>query len=134
MSLIRFATRSLAVLHVLAGTLLIHSSLFILGFISGLLIVGPIGVWLIILGTKLWRLEQGTYKSVLVTHTLLLIFSAALIRLGLWMLHRAELSAQQGGGLLGGVGFIPIFAGCGLVVLSILSIVTLLLVKRAQSQ
>ncbi len=126
--LIRYTTRSFAALHVLVGVLLIPLSIFVGPGLG--LFVDIAGVWLIILGTKLWKPKQGIQKAILVTHMLLLIFSAALVRDGMWSLHQAELSAREGGGLLGGIGLIPIYAACVLAIFSILSIATFLLVRR----
>jgi len=58
----------------------------------------------------------------------LLIFSILLILYGVAMLSMAELSAEKGGGLLGGFGFFPL--GLGLLLLLVSAGVWLMQRKR----
>ena len=61
------------------------------------------------------------------THVVFLAIDALLIWYGFWMLQAAEESAARGGGLLGGLGIIPIALG---IVLALFSVVTLVLIRR----
>ena len=105
--------RALAVAHVAIAIVLIPMSLFPLP-LAPIMLSGPI--WTILLARRLWRRDPTVIGTLRRTHVVFLVIDAILIWYGLWMLRAAEESAARGGGLLGGIGVIPIglglFLGC----------------------
>ena len=97
----------------------------IAGAISLYAASAAVGVWLITLGVRIARHRTGIYETALVTHQLLLVFGVIFAGLGAWMLGAAELSARQGGGLLGAFGLIPISLGGLVLTLSLPSLLWL---------
>lgn len=98
---------------VIAGAISVHAA------------SAAVGVWLITLGVRIARHRAGIYERALVTHRLLLVFGVLFAGLGAWMLGAAELSARQGGGLLGAFGLIPISLGVLVLTLSLPSLLWL---------
>jgi hypothetical protein len=119
--------RALAIAHVAIAILLIPMSLFPLT-LAPILLIGP--VWAMLLARRMWRSDPTVLGSLRRTHLVFLMIDVALIWYGIWMLKAAEESARRGGGLLGGLGIIPI--GLGLF-LGCFSIVTLAVARPAGS-
>ena len=101
--------RLLGLFHVVIAIILLPSALF-LGFISALVVM-PALVWLAVLGVWLWRPSIRLRMLLKGTHLLLTPFWILLIVYGGFALGAAQRSAEAGGGLLGGFGFIPIVMG-----------------------
>ena len=118
--------RALAVAHVAIAILLIPVTLFPLT-LTPITLGGPI--WTIMLALRVWRRDPTVIPTLRRTHYVFLIIDALLIVYGVWMLKAAEESAARGGGLLGGLGVIPIGLG---VCLAVFSVVTLLLTSRVR--
>ena len=116
--------RALAVAHVALAILLIPVALFALT-LAPILLMGP--VWTMLLARRMWRSDPTVLRTLRRTHAVFLLIDALLIWYGIWMLKAAEESAARGGGLLGGVGVIPIGLG---IVLASFSVVTLVLTRR----
>ena len=116
--------RALAVAHVAIAILLMPLMLFPLTLMP-IMLIGP--VWAILLARRLWRRDPSVIRALRRTHFVFLAIDALLIWYGIWMLKAAEESAARGGGLLGGLGIIPIGLG---IVLGLFSVVTLLLLRR----
>lgn len=119
--------RALAIAHVALAILLIPMSLFPLT-LAPILLIGP--VWAMLLARRMWRSDPTVLRTLRRTHVVFLMIHVVLIWYGIWMLKAAEESAARGGGLLGGIGIIPI--GLGLV-LGCFSIVTLAFARPAGS-
>jgi hypothetical protein len=119
--------RGLAVAHVVIAILLMPLMLFPLT-LAPIMLIGP--VWAILLSRRLWRGELSAIRSLRRTHFVFLGIDALLVWYGIWMLRAAEASAARGGGLLGGLGLIPIVLG---VLLAVFSVLTLLLTSRTRS-
>jgi hypothetical protein len=119
--------RALAVAHFAIATLLIPLSLSPLP-LAPIMLIGP--VWAILLARRMWRHEPDAIRALRRTHFVFLGIDALLIWYGFWMLRAAEESARRGGGLLGGLGVIPIGIG---VFLALFSAVTLLLMSRMRT-
>ena len=117
--------RALAAAHVVIAILLMPLTLFPIT-LAPIVLIGP--VWSILLARRLWRREPDAIRALRRTHFVFLAIDAVLIWYGFWMLNAAEESARRGGGLLGGLGVIPIGFG---VCLAVFSIVTLLVTSRA---
>lgn len=105
--------RALAVAHVALAILLIPVSLFPLT-LAPIFLIGP--VWAMLLARRMWRSDPTVLRSLRRTHVVFLMIDVVLIWYGIWMLQAAKESAARGGGLLGGIGIIPIglglFLGC----------------------
>ena len=75
---------------------------------------GPLialGVWMLVLGRAARRAEPGLRVLLLRTHGMLLVLALATMAVGMADLRAAARSAQHGGGLLGGLGLIPLGLG-----------------------
>jgi len=119
--------RALAVAHIAIAILLIPLTLSA-SFLAPVFLIGPI--WSIMLARRLWRREADVVRPLRRTHVVFLAIDAVLIWYGVWMLKAAEESARRGGGLLGGLGLIPIVIG---VFLAVFSTITLLLTLRMRA-
>jgi len=115
--------RALAVAHILIAILLVPAALFPLT-LAPVMLIGP--VWATRLGVRMWRREAAIARTVRRTHYVFLAVDGLLIWYGFWMLRAAEESARHGGGLLGGLGLIPIVTGGALAAFSSM---TLLLIR-----
>jgi len=112
--------RAVAVAHIVIAILLIPLTLFPLT-LTPIMLGGP--VWVILLARRLWKRDPTVIPTLRRTHFVFLIIDALLIWYGVWMLKAAEESAARGGGLLGGLGLIPIGLGALLGCFSILTLV-----------
>ena len=119
--------RGLAVAHIAIAILLMPLMLFPLT-LAPILLIGP--VWTILLSRRLWRRDRTAIRSLRRTHFVFLGIDALLVWYGIWMLEAAAASAARGGGLLGGLGVIPIVLGA---VLAVFSVLTLLLTSRMRA-
>jgi hypothetical protein len=118
--------RALAVAHVAIAILLIPLMLFPLA-LAPIMLIGP--AWATLLARRLWRRDPTVIRTLRRTHFVFLAIDALLIWYGLWMLRAAEESAARGGGLLGGLGLIPIGLG---ILLGCFSILTLAVARPLQ--
>ena len=118
--------RALAVSHIAIAILLMPLTMFPLT-LTPIMLGGPI--WTIMLALRLWRRDPTVLPTLRRTHYVFLIIDALLIVYGVWMLRAAEESAARGGGLLGGLGVIPV--GLGLF-LGCFSVVTLVVARPLQ--
>lgn len=118
--------RALAVAHVAIAILLIPLMLFPLP-LAPILLIGP--AWAILLARRLWRRDPAVIRTLRRTHVVFLVIDVLLIWYGVWMLRAAEASAARGGGLLGGLGLIPIGLG---VLLGCFSMLTLAVARPLQ--
>ncbi len=82
-----------------------------------------LGVWMMALGRAIRRRDRGVRLRLLQTHGVLLVLSLAAMAVGLVDLRAAERSARHGGGLLGGLGLIPLASGGCLAVFSVAALV-----------
>jgi hypothetical protein len=85
--------------------------------------LASLGVWLLALARALWRRDLAVRGRLLWTHGLLLIPALAAVAFGIAALDAAERSAARGGGLLGGIGVIPLVLGGCLAVANMTAIV-----------
>jgi hypothetical protein len=119
--------RALATAHVVIAILLLPVAL-LSGLFAPIILIGP--VWSMLLARRMWRREPAAIRPLRRTHFVFLAIDAILIWYGVWMLRAAEESARRGGGLLGGLGVIPIaIGGC----LAVFSTITLLLTVRMRA-
>jgi hypothetical protein len=119
--------RALAVAHVAIAILLMPLMLFPIA-LAPIMLIGPARA--ILLARRLWRRDATVIRALRRTHVVFLAIDALLIWYGAWMLKAAEESARRGGGLLGGLGVIPIGLG---VFLAVFSAITLLLTSRMRT-
>jgi hypothetical protein len=119
--------RGLAVAHIVIAILLIPLSLFPIT-LAPIVLIGP--VWAILLARRLWRRDPAVLRPLRRTHFIFLAIDGLMIWYGAWMLKAAEASAARGGGLLGGIGVIPIGLG---IFLGCFSLVTLALARPLQA-
>lgn len=122
------ARRLLAVAHIAIGILLMPMIVISLLVAAPILLIGPI--WGIVLGLRLWRSDPRVDTALRRTHLVYLAIDGLLIAYGFWMLRAAEESAARGGGLLGGIGLIPIGLG---ILLAMFSVVTLFVVRARRA-
>ena len=92
------------------------------GLAAPLLIAGP--VWAVVLGVRMWQRQPNVGRALRRTHAAFLVVDALLIWYGVWALRMGAESAARGGGLLSGIGIIPIALGCGLALFSLVVLVT----------
>lgn len=111
---------ALAVAHVVLAVILILLSVLTIWSFP-LFLIGP--VWAILLARRMWRRDPTVVRSLRRTHYVFLGIDALMIAYGIVMLKAAEESAKRGGGLLGGLGIIPIALGCILAIFSIIVLV-----------
>ena len=119
----RLMLRALAVAHIVIAILLMPLMLFPIT-LAPIMLIGP--VWAILLARRLWKRDATVIRALRRTHVVFLAIDALLIWYGIWMLKAAEERAARGGGLLGGLGIIPIGLG---IVLALFSVATLLLMR-----
>jgi len=112
--------RALAIGHIAIGILLLPLTL-LSGIFAPIFMAGP--VWGIVLGLRMWNPRPETYVALRRTHWAFLAIDALLIWWGVWMLQAAERSAARGGGLLGGIGLLPIGLGIALACFSLVALV-----------
>lgn len=67
--------------------------------------------WFGWLAVQAGRDLAATREQLVFTECCALILGAGAVALGLWLLEQAERSAARGGGLLGGLGVIPLAFG-----------------------
>jgi hypothetical protein len=101
--------RIIAIGHIVIGVLLAPVALVFGGILAPIFIVGPI--WGIVLGARLWRSGAEVFAALRRTHWTFLAIDVLLVAYGIFALRAAERSAAHGGGLLGGVGLIPLGLG-----------------------
>ena len=117
---------ALALAHIALSILLVPFTLFPIT-LAPVMLIGP--AWTILLARRMWRLDLSVLPTLRRTHVAFLLIDALLIWYGMWMLRAAAESAARGGGLLGGIGVIPIGLG---VVLGCFSVFTLVFTRPLQ--
>ena len=139
----RMFLRCLALAHVIVGLALLLFSVFIgrlfgHGFSSvrgarvvwvlvlSFQIVMPVvgGVWMMVLGFRLWHPSPRLAMQLCWTHRICLFFGGLFCIYGVFALKAAERSTAAGGGLLSPVAFIPLIFGGPLVALAVASLVS----------
>ena len=118
--------RALALAHIALSILLMPFTLFPIP-LAPIMLIAP--VWTVLLARRMWRLDLSVLPTLRRTHVVFLLIDALLIWYGLWMLRAAAESAARGGGLLGGIGVIPIALG---IVLGCFSLFTLVFTRPLQ--
>jgi hypothetical protein len=119
--------RVLAIGHIAIGVLLLPVALLFGGIIAPILMVGPI--WGIILGVRLWRSPFEGRAALRRTHWTFLLIDGLLVAYGIFALRAAARSAAHGGGLLGGIGLVPLALG---ITMACFSAVTLVVTRRGR--
>ena len=120
--------RILGVVHVIVGLLLLPLTLFFGFLLAPVLLPGPI--WIVILGIRLWRPSAQVGVLLRRTHWVGLTVAALLCGYGVLALQAAERSAAAGGGLMGGIGLIPLALGA---LLGGTAVISLWLARRLRS-
>jgi len=108
----------LGVAHILVGLPSLVPAVFA-GVWAAPVVLGP--VWYCALGLWLWRPGPGLRPALLVTHSIVAVFAVLNIGFGVAALKAAERSAAKGGGLMGGIGLLPIAYGAALLLLAAVS-------------
>ena len=111
--------RALAVAHVVLAILIAPMTLAA-GLLAPVFLIGP--VWGAMLGVRLWKNAPNAIAQVRRTHAVYLAIDALLIWYGFWMLEAGAQSAARGGGLLSGIGILPIGLGAFLACFSLLTL------------
>lgn len=116
--------RILAAAHIVIALVLMPLTLAA-GLAAPLLLAGP--VWAVVLAVRMWKRQPNVGAALRRTQAAFLVIDALLIWYGLWALRMGAESAARGGGLLSGIGIVPIALGCGL---AMFSVVVLLMTWR----
>jgi hypothetical protein len=90
--------------------------------------LGALGIWIVILGYRIWTGYSGLRKSLIITHGLLLLPGILASAVGVYAMRGAARSAAKGGGLLSPIAAYPLVIGVGVVLLATGSIVLALTV------
>jgi hypothetical protein len=112
--------RALAVAHVVLAILLAPLTLAA-GLLAPVFMIGS--VWGAVLGVRLWKRAPNAVALLRRTHAVYLAIDGLLIAAGFWMLDAGAQSAARGGGLLSGIGVLPIALGVSLAGFSLLMLV-----------
>jgi hypothetical protein len=111
---------------VLLGVLLVPFALFLGMTPAPVLLLGPL--WIIVLGVRLWRPTARVITHARRGAWIGLVLGVAEMAYGVSALRAAARSAARGGGLLGGIGLLPLGFGLAIVCAAGLS----LLLTRCQ--
>lgn len=123
--------RVLAVAHIVIALGLIPVAAMAL-VAAPLFLIGPI--WALLLARRMWRRDPTVIRALRRTHVVFLLIDALMIAYGVWMLRAASESAARGGGLLGGIGIIPIGLGAVLAMFSVITLTCTIVLKPAPAQ
>lgn len=102
--------------HILVALLVIPMTGFFGLTLAPLLIAGPI--WLAMVGVRLLRGRPGAWTVARRTHLFAGLVAVLMVEYGLYARRAAALSADEGGGLLGALGYLPLILGISLGTLS----------------
>ena len=116
---LRRAGRALAVAHIVLAILIAPLTLAA-GLLAPVFIIGP--AWGAMLGVRLWKHAPNAIAQLRRTHAAYLAIDALLIWYGIWMLEAGAASAARGGGLLSGIGVLPIGLGAFLACFSLFTL------------
>jgi hypothetical protein len=90
-------------------------------------------LWVLALGVRsLWPLTPGAVRALRRTQLVVIAWAALLSLSGALMLQAAERSAARGGGLLGGVGLLPLGLGIAVGVLALVALLLLRALGRSE--
>ena len=85
-----------------------------------------LGVWMSILGRRLWSPASGLRTTLLWTHGILLVLGSLAVAVGIHAVEATELSTARGGGLLSPIAYFPLLFGVPVVILASFSLVVAL--------
>lgn len=85
-----------------------------------------VGCGLLLVGSRLWAGRHSARAALILIHSIFLVLGVLAIIVGVLTLIAAEASAAKGGGLMGGLGVVPL--GLGVVTVA-LAVPTLLFAK-----
>src|SRR5436190_21371788 len=108
--------RVLGVAHIVVGLASSVPAAMYALIVVAPLVLGPI--WFCVLGVWLWRPTRRLGAALVATHSVITIFAVLNVAFGIGALHAANRSAANGGGLLGGSGWLPISCGVALLILA----------------
>jgi hypothetical protein len=122
MNVPRALLRVVAFLHLVAGVLMIPSSL-----LSAFFLGVALGVWLLVLGIGLWRARFPVWRAAVVTHWLIFVLAALMAVVGGFSLVQARLSFLHGNEILRSFGLSPLI---GALLLALFATVSLLMLHH----
>ena len=111
------------VLRALAAVHIMLSILMMLVLVPFVLVLAPIPIWGIVVGVRLWQRRRAALSALRLVHWCYLLIDGLLVGYGIFALRAGEQSAAHGGGLLSGIGLIPLGLG---IVMACLSLIILL--------
>jgi hypothetical protein len=117
--------------HMSSGTTLTNLPLVVPVALTFSMPFIALGVWMLLLARAALRGDRGLRRRLVRTHGVLLVWALAAIAVGIADLRAAEHSAQHGGGLLGGLGLIPLALGSGLAAFNVLALAGALTVRES---
>jgi hypothetical protein len=100
--------------------------------VLGLWMPAFLGIWMIVLGRWAWNMRPQIILVLLISHCVLLLLGMSGISLGIQTAEAAERSAAHGGGLLGVLGWSPLWFSIPIVNLASISLVLVLLMHLCE--
>ncbi len=122
MNIPRALLRVVAFLHLVAGVLLIPSSLLSAFFLGAVL-----GVWLLVVGVGLWQARFPAWRAAVVTHWLIFVMAALMAVVGGFSLVQTRLGFLHGAEILRSFGLSPLI---GALLLALFATVSLLMLNH----
>lgn len=114
--------------HMSTGTIWTNLPAALVFGVTNALPPAVLGVWMFILGRRLWSPGEQLRTTLLWTHGVLFALGALAVYFGIHSVEAMERSAARGGGLLGPLAYVPLLFGIPVVALAFLSLVAALLV------
>jgi hypothetical protein len=90
------------------------------------------GIWMCLLGRKLWPARAPVRRTLLWTHGFLFALGALAVAAGLQSIEAAEQSVARGGGLLSPLAYVPLLFGAPMTVLAFWSLAVALVALPPQ--
>lgn len=108
------------------GTPYANLSIALLLVATNSLPAAALGVWIVVLGSRLWSGHGRLRRPLLWTHGVLLVLGSLAVAVGTYVVGAAERSSVLGGGLLSPAAFIPLLFGLPVMLLALSSILVAL--------
>ena len=108
--------------HLSTGTIWTNLPYALLLVATHALPPAALGVWMGLLGRRLWSPGAQLRTTLIWTHGILLVIGSLAVYVGIHSVEAAELSSSRGGGLLSPLAWIPLVFGLPIVVLAAFSL------------